>query len=120
MPKIICTRPNASLLISGVNFTPLEDGTGIISEEISDEAADLFLSIDGYKVADENYSAPAVAPKPARQASSKPKAAATRVSAPQVAADAPAPAPAPAPVPIFESKPEESPAAGADGDGKDF
>ena len=50
MPKVICTLPNASEEISGVKFTAVEDG--MLSEDISDEQADHFLSIPGYKPAD--------------------------------------------------------------------
>lgn len=114
MPKIICTRPNASLLISGVNFTPLEDGIGIISEEISDEAAELLLSIPGYQVAHETDVAPAAAPKQAKTQAKQPKAAAPKAPAPEVA---PTPAPAPA---ADETKPADAPSAGAEGDAKVF
>lgn len=51
MPKIICTLPNASDEISGVKFTSVEGG--MLSEEIDDDAAELFLSIPGYKLADD-------------------------------------------------------------------
>ncbi len=103
MPKIICTRPNASLLISGVKFTPLEDGTGVISEDVSDEAAELFLSIPGYHAAeygDGAPAAPAAAPKPAKQpkaqtAAAKPaKSAAPEAPAPEAGADTKPAAPA--------------------------
>lgn len=49
MPKVICTRPNASTLISGVKFEPHD--IGVISEEISQEKAAEFLSISGYVLA---------------------------------------------------------------------
>ena len=64
MPKVICTRPNASLNINGVNFTPTEDGRGVISEEISDDAAELFLSIEGYELAEQGEQKPAAAAAP--------------------------------------------------------
>lgn len=48
MPKVICTRPNASNLINGVKFEPHE--RGVISEDISDEKAEAFLSIPGYEL----------------------------------------------------------------------
>ena len=93
MPKVICTRPNASLNINGVNFTPTEDGRGVISEEISDDAAELFLSIEGYELAEQGEQKPAAAAaKPAAKAPAAPaKPAATKRAA------APAPAPAAAP-----------------------
>ena len=59
MPKVICTRPNASLCINGVKFTPTEDGTGVISEEISDEAAEHFLLVPGYDLAETGEQKPA-------------------------------------------------------------
>lgn len=47
MPKIICTLPNASDEISGVKFSRL-NGDQLISEDISADQAELFLSIPGY------------------------------------------------------------------------
>lgn len=46
MPKVLCTLPNASEEISGVKFVTHADG--MVSEEISDEVAENFLSIPGY------------------------------------------------------------------------
>lgn len=46
MAKVICSLPNASTLINGVKF--VEHEAGVISEEISDEAAAAFASIKGY------------------------------------------------------------------------
>ena len=51
MPKIICTLPNASKHISGVVFVDTADKMAIISEEISEEQAAIFLSIPGYEPA---------------------------------------------------------------------
>jgi hypothetical protein len=48
MVQIVCTRPNASEEISGVKFTQHEQG--MLSEDISDEQAAVFLSIPGYHV----------------------------------------------------------------------
>lgn len=50
MPKVICTLPNASFEISGVKFTQTEDLMAVVSEEISDEKAEIFLSIPGYEL----------------------------------------------------------------------
>ncbi len=47
--QVICDLPNASLEISGVKFTPLDDG-GVLSEPISDEQAEAFISIPGYSL----------------------------------------------------------------------
>lgn len=46
MPRVICTRENASELISGVRFEPHE--YGMISEEISEDQAQSFLRVPGY------------------------------------------------------------------------
>lgn len=46
MAKVICTLENASELISDVKFVTHRDG--MISQEISDEAAARFASIPGY------------------------------------------------------------------------
>lgn len=48
MPKVLCTRPNASEEISGVKFEPVEGG--MLSEEISDEQAAAFTVIPGYEL----------------------------------------------------------------------
>lgn len=48
MAKVLCTLPHASDLINGVKF--VEHKLGMLSEEISDEAAALFLSIEGYVI----------------------------------------------------------------------
>lgn len=52
MPKVICKLPNASEKISGVNFTQHPDGAefGMVSEEISQDQADVFASIPGYEL----------------------------------------------------------------------
>lgn len=46
MPKVICTLPNAAAEINGVKFTPAEGG--MLSDEVSAEQAESFLSIPGY------------------------------------------------------------------------
>lgn len=46
MPKVICTLPNASGVINGVNFVTHK--LGMISEEVADDVADHFLKIKGY------------------------------------------------------------------------
>lgn len=57
MAQVICRLPNASEEISGVKFEPIEGG--MISEEISDEQAELFVSINGYELVGEKKPAPA-------------------------------------------------------------
>lgn len=63
MPRVICDLPNASLEISGIKFSPLDEG-GLISEDISEEQAKRLASIPGYTV-DEDDRAPA--PEPAKE-----------------------------------------------------
>lgn len=48
MPRIICKLPNASTTINGVSFAPAP--AGMLSDEISAEAAELFLAIPGYEL----------------------------------------------------------------------
>ncbi len=81
MPRVICALPNASDEISGVKFTPLEDGR-LISEEISDEAVNAFASITGYTLDDGEDIPPAPVNPPAP----------TLTKAQQKAADKKAPA----------------------------
>lgn len=50
MARVLCTSPNASDEIDGVKFEAVDGG--MLSEEISDEAAARFAGIDGYKLAD--------------------------------------------------------------------
>ena len=52
MKRVICGRPNASTLISGVRFSPMGDGR-YISDEIDDATADMFLDVSGYSLAEE-------------------------------------------------------------------
>jgi len=46
MPQVLCTLPNASTEISGVKFSV--HANGMLSDEISDDAAAVFASIPGY------------------------------------------------------------------------
>lgn len=46
MPKVLCTLPNASDEINGVKFSAIEGGA--LSEDLTAEQADVFLSIPGY------------------------------------------------------------------------
>lgn len=48
MPKILCTLPNASDLISGVKFAT--HAKGMVSEDVSDDVAAAFASIPGYEI----------------------------------------------------------------------
>lgn len=65
MPRVICDLPNASLEISGIKFSPLDEG-GLISEEISEEQAKRLASIAGYSLdEDERESAPEPVKAPA-------------------------------------------------------
>jgi hypothetical protein len=47
MPKVLCTLPNASSLINGVQFISHKDG--MVSEEVSAEVAAKFFAVNGYK-----------------------------------------------------------------------
>ena len=118
MPKVICTRPNASLNINGVKFTPTEDGAGVISDDVSDEAAELFLSIPGYELAEEGAKKPAPV---AKAAVAKPAAAPAKAAAKKAA---PTPAPVQEPSPETPAAPpaaaeSEDAAANADADTQD-
>jgi len=47
--KIVCTLPNASLSINGIEFEPIKDGIGVISKgDVPDEVAAHLMSIPGY------------------------------------------------------------------------
>lgn len=48
MPKVLCTLPNASELISGVRF--VSHPNGMLSEDVSDEVAKGFAAIKGYQL----------------------------------------------------------------------
>jgi hypothetical protein len=48
MPKVLCTLPNASEEISGIKF--MSHAAGMLSEDISDEQAAKFASIQGYEI----------------------------------------------------------------------
>lgn len=48
MPKVLCTLPNASTLISGVAFTA--HANGMLSEDVSDAVAAEFAAVPGYSI----------------------------------------------------------------------
>lgn len=75
MPKVICILPNASDEISGVKFSSHD--LGKISDELSDEQFQRFLSIDGYLPEDASLAPKAPAVEPA-QPPAKPETAAQR------------------------------------------
>ena len=101
MPRVICDLPNASDEISGVKFFPLEDG-GLISDEISDEQAELFASIPGYTIDGEGA-------EPVKKAEPKP--------APTTRKAAKAPAKPAAPVEPPPAAPAEGEQTGGAGEG---
>ena len=71
MAKVICTLENASELINGVKF--VSHKLGMISEEIEDEVAQVFLSIKGYVLPGRNAAKDAAAQtKPADPATQAP------------------------------------------------
>lgn len=87
--KVICTLPNASNLISGVQFFPHPDKSGaMVSEDISEERAAEFASINGYALVGVKKPAETPAPTPAPTASPAPSPTPT-----------PSPSPAPSPSP---------------------
>lgn len=109
MPKVICKLENASPLINGFKFTPHPDGLGMVSEELAEEHAAHFASIDGYELHDPKKKAPEKAADKSKDAGKGQKPEKT-----------PAPAPAPAssqasagPAPDGETPPAGAPAAGA-------
>ncbi len=58
--KVICKLKNASSLINSVKFAPQENVNGdetttvMVSEDVSEEVAKAFASINGYAVLDES------------------------------------------------------------------
>lgn len=46
MKRVLCTLPNASESISGVAF--VEHVDGMLSDEIDEALADIFLSVEGF------------------------------------------------------------------------
>jgi hypothetical protein len=71
MKIVICTRPNASTLISGVKFSASPEG--MVSEPVEDAVADEFCSIEGYTALNEDGTAipeqadPVVKPVPRKK-----------------------------------------------------
>ena len=57
MAKVLCTLPNASEEISGIKFKQVDGG--MLSEDISDEDAANFVSINGYELVGEKKEATA-------------------------------------------------------------
>nr|DAM52236.1 MAG TPA: hypothetical protein [Caudoviricetes sp.] len=99
MSKIICLLENASDLINGIKFGPVEGVEGLVSEEVSESVADLFLSIPGYVLhgaegeeggntdAAGTETAPAPAPKPETAAQRKARLKAEQEAAEKAAAE---------------------------------
>ncbi|WP_175787429.1 hypothetical protein [Burkholderia anthina] len=92
MAKVLCRLPNASEAINGVKF--ISHKLGMLSEEIDDDVAAVFLKIDGYvkHSATVKQEVPAQAPAPA----APPPAAPVAPAAPAAAAPTATPTPAPA------------------------
>jgi hypothetical protein len=108
MPKILCTLPNASAEINGVKFSPAEGG--MLSDDMTAEQAESFLSIPGYVAHKED---------PAAEARHKAEiAAAAQREADEAAAKAAAALKAATPVkpvlPVAPAKVAVKPAAKAD------
>lgn len=66
MPKVLCTLPNASDEIRGVKF--VTHAAGMLSEDISDEQAEVFASIPGYEIVGTKSPAPTGDDKAAERA----------------------------------------------------
>lgn len=64
MPKVICDLPNAGTEINGFKFSPAPEG-GLISDDLPDEAFNLFMSIPGYRDPDVKVVDPEPTPAPA-------------------------------------------------------
>jgi hypothetical protein len=121
MPRVLCSLPNASTNINGVDFVPQEDGR-LLSAEISQEEADGFTSIQGYdlfvldpdedarKKAEEAEAAQRAADDAAKAAAAS-KAAAKAAKAPAPKKTAPVPPPA---APAAPAAADQSSASAAD------
>mgnify|MGYP001354255258 CR=1 FL=1 len=46
--RIVCTLPNASLSLDGIEWEPCKDGI-VTKEPLDDEAADRLLTIEGFR-----------------------------------------------------------------------
>lgn len=112
MPKVICTLPNAAAEINGVKFTPAEGG--MLSDEVSAEQAESFLSIPGYV---EHKEDPAADARRKAEIAAAAKLAADEAAAALKAATTPAP-PAKPVAPVAPVK-AVKPAAKADGTADD-
>lgn len=88
MAKVIYTLPNAPKEIDGVKYSPHPDGNGVVSEDMSDEAAARLATIPGFELVGAKSSAPAPSPAPAP----------TTVPSPAPAPATTNPAPSPAPI----------------------
>lgn len=93
MSKVICDLPHAGEEINGFKFTKTPEG-GMISEELPDDAFDLFMSIPGYRDPDVKVPEPEPAPAPVAPKPVLTPAAAKAAKAAADAAAAAAPAPA--------------------------
>lgn len=92
MSKIICLLENASNLINGIKFTPAEGVEGLVSEEVSESVAALFLSIPGYVLhgadgEEGDGEQPPLAPAPKPETAAERKARLKREAAEKEAAD---------------------------------
>ena len=111
MPRVICTLPNASKHINGVDFSTTADGMAIVSDEISAEQAEIFLSIPGYE--------PEPVAKKAAPAVAKPAVVKAPATAAKAATKAKEPAPETTPEKAADT-PEQEPAADAPADDATF
>ena len=117
MPKVLCTLPNASDNINGIKFSPTEGG--MLSDEIDQETADNFASIDGYEIVGqpkakaEGTAAPGGGTAPVAPVTEKPAKTPAAKKGKQEAAPAPAAAPV-APPPADTPPAGDAPQGDAD------
>lgn len=74
MPLILCKLPNAAAVINGVEFKKTD--AGMLSGEVSDEAAELFAAIPGYEVVQPQGKAKGGKAAPAAEPAAEPEPAA--------------------------------------------
>ena len=96
--RVICTRPGAGSVISGVKFTEVEPGVRL-SDEMTREQAEEFCELAGFVIDGE------------QSAAAQSVVEATKLPTEPVAEVKPAPAPTPAPKPPAPAKKAAKPTA---------
>lgn len=70
MPRVLCTRPNASTCINGVAF--VQTDAGMLSDVVAQDVADLFCECPGYTAVGDNYPRPEILPESDPEESDEP------------------------------------------------